>query len=58
MKIRRPAKIKNPVKGHIDENFFNAMSYELAGEIGAIDNEEMKNNEKLITSKKNKSKRD
>jgi len=32
----------------IDKNFFKAMNYELAGEIGVIDNEEMKNNKKLI----------
>lgn len=39
----------------IDQSFFNAMSYELAGDIGAIDNEEMKNNKKLIVGKKAKS---
>ena len=32
----------------IDKNFFKAMNYELAGEIGVIDNEEMKNNMKLV----------
>lgn len=41
-------------KREIDQNFFNAMSYELAGDIGAIDNEEMKNNKKLIIGKKTK----
>lgn len=40
-------------KGTIDENFFRAMNYELAGEIGAIDNEDMLNNRNLI-SKQNK----
>jgi hypothetical protein len=34
-------------KRNIDENFFKAMNYELAGEIGAIDNEEMKKNKKM-----------
>ncbi|WP_176461650.1 hypothetical protein [Anaeromicrobium sediminis] len=32
-------------------NFFNEMAYELAGDIGAIDNEEMLNNSNLITEK-------
>lgn len=32
----------------VDKNFFKAMSYELAGEIGVIDNEDMKNNRGLI----------
>lgn len=32
----------------VDKNFFRAMSYELAGEIGIIDNEDMKNNRGLI----------
>ena len=31
----------------VDKNFFNAMSYELAGEIGILDNEDMKKNKKL-----------
>ncbi|WP_026476542.1 hypothetical protein [Alkaliphilus transvaalensis] len=35
----------------MNENFFNAMNYELAGEIGAIDNEDMLNNRKLLTGK-------
>ncbi|SNS40632.1 hypothetical protein SAMN05446037_1009112 [Anaerovirgula multivorans] len=43
-------KQKQTKKG-IDKNFFNEMNYELAGDIGAIDNEEMMNNEKLITGK-------
>lgn len=34
-------------KDIVDKNLFRAMSYEFAGEIGVIDNEEMKNNEKL-----------
>ena len=38
------------------KNFFNAMSYELAGDIGVIDNEEMINNSKLITGKKSRDK--
>ena len=35
----------------VDKNFFNAMSYELAGEIGILDNEDMKQNMKLISDK-------
>ncbi|WP_432667423.1 hypothetical protein R9X47_13645 [Wukongibacter baidiensis] len=31
------------------ENFFKEMAYELAGEIGAVDNEEMQNNKNLTT---------
>lgn len=31
----------------VDKNFFNAMNYELAGEIGVIDNEDMINNKKI-----------
>lgn len=31
------------------ENFFNEMAYELAGDVGAVDNEEMLNNKKLIS---------
>ena len=31
----------------IDKNFFKAMNYEIAGEIGAIDNEDMISNKKL-----------
>lgn len=31
----------------VDKNFFKAMNYEFAGEIGIIDNEEMKNNKFL-----------
>ncbi|CAK7073020.1 hypothetical protein ACF3M2_18150 [Tissierella carlieri] len=34
----------------VDKNFFRAMSYELAGEIGIIDNEDMKNNRGLIST--------
>ena len=30
----------------VDKNFFNAMSYELAGEIGILYNEDMKKNMK------------
>lgn len=43
-------------KKTVDENFFNAMSYELAGEIGILDNEDMKQNKKLITDKNKKKK--
>jgi hypothetical protein len=35
----------------VDKNFFNAMSYEFAGEIGILDNEDMKQNKKLISDK-------
>lgn len=38
----------------VDKNFFKAMSYELAGEIGVLDNEDMKNNRKLISDKDKK----
>lgn len=31
----------------VDKNFFKAMSYELGGEIGVLDNEDMINNRKL-----------
>lgn len=31
----------------VDKNFFNSMNYELAGEIGVIDNEDMINNKKV-----------
>ena len=41
-------------KNAIDKNYFKAASYEFAGEIGVLDNEEMKNNEKLNSNKKNK----
>lgn len=34
----------------VDKNFFNAMNYELAGEIGILDNEDMKNNRGIITN--------
>lgn len=36
----------------MDKNFFKAMNYELAGEIGVIDNEDMKNN-RLLNSNPN-----
>lgn len=36
------------------ENFFNEMAYEIAGDLGAVDNEEMVNSRNIITSKKNK----
>lgn len=41
----------NKKEGKIDKNFFKAMNYELAGEIGILDNEDMKNNRKLISEK-------
>ena len=47
---------KKQSKREIDKNFFNEMNYELAGDIGAIDNEDMKNNKKLITGKNNNDK--
>jgi len=31
----------------IDKNFFKAMNYELAGEIGVLDDDDMKKNRKL-----------
>ncbi len=34
-------------KETMDKNFFKAMSYEFAGEIGILDNEDMKNNRGL-----------
>lgn len=41
-------KVKDKDKNDIvDKNFFNAMNYELAGEIGVIDNEDMINNKKI-----------
>ncbi|MCC5910133.1 MAG: hypothetical protein JJT76_06815 [Clostridiaceae bacterium] len=43
---------KKQLKRNIDKNFFNEMNYELAGDIGVIDNEEMVDNKKLITEKK------
>ncbi len=39
---------KKKAKGNNMNNFFNQMSYELAGDIGAIDNERMVNNEDMI----------
>ncbi|MBM7614938.1 hypothetical protein [Alkaliphilus hydrothermalis] len=45
-------KKKNKNKGTMDQNFFNEMNYELAGDIAAIDPEEMNNNKKLMTTKK------
>lgn len=37
-------------KHEIDKNFFKAMNYEMAGEIGVIDNEDMIKN-KMINNK-------
>ena len=39
---------KKKAKKNNMNNFFNEMSYELAGDIGAVDNEEMLNNSNLI----------
>ncbi len=33
----------------VDKNFFKAMSYEMAGEMGIVDNEDMKNNKGLVS---------
>jgi len=44
-------------KETIDKNFFKAMSYELAGEIGVIDNEDMKNNKYLDPNSEGKGKK-
>jgi hypothetical protein len=41
-------------KDTIDKNFFKAMSYEFAGEIGVVDNEEMKNNVGISSDKDEK----
>jgi len=38
----------------VDKNFFKAMSYEMAGEIGILDNEDMKKNRKLNPDKDKK----
>jgi len=38
-------------KKNIDKNFFKAMAYELSGDIGAIDNEDMIKNRKLPNNK-------
>lgn len=43
---------KNKKTNKNDENLFREMSYELAGDIGAIDNDDMKSNRKLINEKK------
>lgn len=48
-------KNKNKDKDIVDKNLFKAMNYEFAGEIGVVDNEDMKNNRKL-NSGKNKQK--
>lgn len=45
---------QNKDKDVLDKNYFKATSYEFAGEIGVLDNEQMKNNEKLISNKKDK----
>lgn len=38
-------------KKNIDKSFFKEMAYELSGDIGAIDNEDMIENRKLPNSK-------
>lgn len=43
---------KKKLRRDIDQNFFREMNYELAGDIGIVDNEDMKNNTKLYTGKK------
>ncbi len=50
---------KKQSKQTFDKNFFKEMNYEIAGDIGAIDNEDMMNNKKLNfeTSKTNKTKK-
>ncbi|ABR46763.1 hypothetical protein Amet_0536 [Alkaliphilus metalliredigens QYMF] len=45
---------KNQPKRAMDENFFKEMNYELAGDIGAIDNEDMVNNRKLKSNQTEK----
>lgn len=37
-------------KSIVDKNYFRAASYEFAGDIGAIDNEDMLSNKKLIAN--------
>lgn len=44
-------------KETLDKNFFKAMNYELAGEIGVIDNEDMKNNRRLNSHEENEDKK-
>lgn len=39
-------------KETMDKNFFKAMNYELAGEIGILDNEDMKKNKCLNSNPK------
>ncbi|MBZ2174530.1 hypothetical protein K8M07_04645 [Schnuerera sp. xch1] len=36
----------------IDKNFFREMNYEIAGEIGALDNEDMKKNKHVRNNRK------
>ncbi len=38
---------------NIDKNFFKAMNYEIAGELGILDNEDMKNSRKIKHNNKN-----
>jgi len=42
-------------KSTLDKNFFKALNYEIAGEVGAIDNEDMLNNRKLISDQNKES---
>ncbi|WFA10132.1 hypothetical protein [Tissierella sp. Yu-01] len=39
--------MKEKKKNNIDINFFKEMNYEIAGEHGILDNEDMKNNKEL-----------
>lgn len=39
--------LKEKKKNNIDINFFKEMNYEIAGEHGILDNEDMKNNKEL-----------
>lgn len=49
--------MKGKKQNNIDSNFFKEMNYEIAGEHGVLDNEDMKNNKKLKDkSKLNKTK--
>ncbi|WP_192929675.1 hypothetical protein [Alkaliphilus serpentinus] len=45
---------KLKIRRSIDKNFFREMNYELAGDIGILDNEDMKRNRRLYTGRKKK----
>ncbi|NLY77449.1 MAG: hypothetical protein GX080_05095 [Tissierellia bacterium] len=38
----------------IDKNFFKEMNYEIAGELGILDNDDMKKNKKIKDVKRSK----